>query len=150
MTSAGSDLQNRRPAADDLRMRLPILVYGVLYVVLEMVGHQLETVGWGRITPLHVASALVDALLAIVLAIAALVAFDLGRRRWGPALRAWQERQLESTEERLEPIGVASWRAGSEPFPPPRALGAAAVSTGGTYGTSTGGHRYPEDPGRLL
>jgi hypothetical protein len=131
-------------------MRPPILVYGVLYVVLEMVGHQLQTVGWGRITPLHVASALVDALLAIVLAVAALVAHDVGRRRWGPALRSWRERQLAWSEEPVEPLGVTSWRAGSEPCSPARAIGTAAAATGGTYGTNPADHRYPEDPGRLL
>src|SRR5688572_17588531 len=77
-------LQCRTVRADAVRMRLPILVYGVLYVVLEMVGHALESVGWGRVTPLHVASALVDALLLIVMAIAVLVLWDVARRRWGP------------------------------------------------------------------
>jgi hypothetical protein len=133
-------------------MRLPILVYGVLYVVLEMVGHKLEAVGWGRVTRLHVASALVDALLAIVVAIAVVVAFDLGRQRWAPALRAWQERQLRSADGQGDAIGVASWRPGSDPFPPPQAISApvAGTSTSGTYGSNAAGPRYPEEPGRLL
>ena len=129
-------------------MRLSILVYGVLYVVLEMVGHQLATVGWGRVTPLHVASALVDALLAIVVAIAALVLYDIALKRWGPAFRAWQERQLSAVEELREPIGVESWRPESSPFP--RAIGAPVHRPTGTYGTGGVGRRFPEEPGRLL
>jgi hypothetical protein len=129
-------------------MRLSILVYGVLYVVLEMVGHQLATVGWGRVTPLHVASALVDALLAIVVAIAAVVLYDVGRRRWGPALRAWQERQLAAAEPPGEPIGVQSWRPESTPFT--RAIGAPAAPRTSTYGTPGAGRRFPEEPGHLL
>ena len=94
-------------------MRLSILVYGVLYVVLEMVGHALETVGWGRVTPLHVASALVDALLAIVMAIAVLVLWDVGRRRWGPSFRAWQARQLAAAADPAS--RSASSRGGRRP-----------------------------------
>jgi hypothetical protein len=128
------------------------LVYGVLYVVFEMVLHQLEQVGWERVTPLEVAAALVDALLAIVLAIAAVVAFDLGRRRWGPVLRAWQERQLvraaavaEATSD--EPMTVASWRPHEEAGIP-----AIAVAATSTYGPRTTGYsrRFTEDPGRQL
>ena len=132
-------------------MRLSILVYGVLYVVLEMVGHQLETVGWGHVTPLHVASALVDVLLALVVAIAALVLYDLGRKRWGPVFRAWQARQLlaVAVAEPYDPIGVTSWRPDSEPVPP-RALAAARAPEGSTYGSGGRSRRYPEDPGRLL
>jgi hypothetical protein len=133
------------------------LVYGVLYVVFEMVRHQLELVGWERVTPLHVASALVDALLAIVLAIGAVVAFDVGRRRWGPALRAWQERQLRLAAENArfdeEPIPVQSWRPQHEepalagPRPSTHAEPTYAAST---YGSRSRGRRYTEDPGRQL
>jgi len=129
-------------------MRLPILVYGVLYVVLEMVGHALETVGWRRVTPLHVASALVDALLAIVMAIAVLVLWDVGRRRWGPAFRAWQTRQSAAAQEPREALGVPSWRPESEPPSPPLAV--AATPRTGTYGTTGHGRRFREDPGHLL
>ena len=129
-------------------MRLSILVYGVLYVVLEMVGHALETVGWGRVTPLHVASALVDALLMIVMAIAVLVLWDVARRRWGPRLRAWQQRQLAAVAESREPIGVQSWR--SETQPPPGPLAVAAAPQTGTYGAPSRSRRFREDPGQLL
>jgi hypothetical protein len=136
------------PVLADLdRMRLSVMVLGVLCVVLEIVGHHLETVGWDRVTPLHVISALVDALLVLVIAIAAVVVWDILRRRWGPALRAWQERQLQPEPAR-ETIGVTSWRAGQEPFPPPRTLGAPRRPP--TYGGGGTGRRYPEDPGRLL
>jgi hypothetical protein len=70
-------------------MRVSFLVYGVLYVAVEIVGNQLETVGWPNITPLDVAEALTNAMLAIVICIAIVVGVDLGRERWGPALRAW-------------------------------------------------------------
>ena len=133
------------------------MVYGVLYVVFEMVRHQLELVGWERVTPLHVASALVDALLAIVLAIGAVVAFDVARRRWGPALRAWQERQLRLAAENAqfadEPIPVTSWRPQQEesalagPRPSTYAEPTYAAST---YGSRSHGRRYTEDPGRQL
>ena len=129
-------------------MRLSILVYGVLYIVLEMVGHALETVGWGRVTPLHVASALVDALLAIVVAIAVLVLYDVGRRRWSPVFRAWQARQPAAPAEAGEPIGVTSWRP--ESAPPYSPLAVEAAPRTGTYGTTVRGRRFREDPGQLL
>ena len=58
-------------------MRVSFLVYGVLYVAIEIVGNQLEKVGWPQITPLDVAEALTDAFLAIVVCIALVVAVDL-------------------------------------------------------------------------
>lgn len=135
-------------------MRLPILVYGVLYVVAEMVAHSLATVGWDRVTPLDVAAALVDALLAIVVAIAAVVAYDLARRRWLPVLRAWGARQHDRDGEiwdgePWETIEVDSWRAGEEPAALPRGPG--PPGAGGTYGRPVpSGRRFPEEPGRLL
>lgn len=140
-------------------MRLSILVYGVLYVVLEMVGQHLETVGWGRITPLDVASALVDALLVIVVAIAVLVLHDVTRERWAPVFRAWQRRQLRAAETAHEPIGVTSWRTGPQEVP--RALAAIAprraadlpagwAAPDPDYGVRPVGRPFPEEPGRLL
>jgi hypothetical protein len=136
-------------------MRVSLLVYGVLYVAFEIVGNQLEKVGWVSIDPLDVASALTDALLTIVICIALLVAADLGRARWGPALRAWnEERRRTAAEAKLEkswaevswddePIGVRSWR------PEPLALPAPVpTSPVGTYYTpSTYGPPFPEEPG---
>ena len=138
-------------------MRVSFLVYGVLYVAIEIVGNQLEKVGWPQITPLDVAEALTDAFLAIVVCIALVVAYDLGRERWGPALRAWHEERLrlaaEARDERAdvvwddEPIGVRSWR------PEPLALPAARVTAppSGTYYTSSVRSRpFPEEPGPQL
>jgi hypothetical protein len=139
-------------------MRVSFLVYGVLYVAIEIVGNQLEKVGWPQITPLDVAEALTDAMLAIVVCIALVVAVDRGRERWGPGLRAWHEERLRLAAEAAGedwaevvwddgPIGVRSWR------PEPLALPAAATtaSAGGTYYTpSTQNPPFPEEPGRQL
>ena len=141
-------------------MRVSFLVYGVLYVAVEIVGNQLETVGWPKITPMDVAEALTDGMLAIVICIAIVVGADLARERWGPALRAWNQERLrlaaESAEagdgtwaevEWDEPIGVRSWR------PEPIALpaGAPSSSSGGTYYTpSSTSPPFPEEPGPQL
>ena len=136
-------------------MRVSFLVYGVLYVAVEIVGNQLEKVGWARIDPLDVASALTDALLTIVICIALLVAADLGRARWGPALRAWNEERLRAAAEAKlekswadvswddEPIGVRSWR--SEPLALPAPV--ARPPTGTYYTPSTSAPPFPEEPG---
>jgi hypothetical protein len=136
-------------------MRVSFLVYGVLYVAFEIVGNQLETVGWPAITPLDVAAALTDALLAIVICIALVVLFDVGRQRWGPALRAWNEERLRLAAEEawaevvwdVEPIGVRSWRR--EPLALPAPVPSAPA--GGTYYTpSPSSPPFPEEPGRQL
>jgi hypothetical protein len=139
-------------------MRVSFLVYGVLYVAIEIVGNQLEKVGWPKITPLDVAEALTNAFLAIVVCIALVVAFDLGRERWGPALRAWHEERLRLAAEAAQqdwaeivgddrPIGVRSWRP--EPLALPSA--AASASPSGTYYTpSVPSPPFPEEPGRQL
>jgi hypothetical protein len=136
-------------------MRVSFLVYGVLYVAFEIVGQQLETVGWPAITPLDVASALTNALLVIVICIAVLVGVDVGRQRWGPALRAWNEERLRLAAEKElenswaevswddEPIGVRSWR--SEPLALPAPAAGATAYTPSTYGPP-----FPEEPGRQL
>ncbi len=54
-------------------MRVWLLGYGVFYVVLEMVGHSLETVGWGQITALDVATAVTDAFLTVSVVLAVLL-----------------------------------------------------------------------------
>ena len=151
-------LQPAGRTVDLPRMRVSFLVYGVLYVALEIVGNQLETVGWPKITPLDVAEALTNAFLAIVVCIALVVAFDLARERWGPALRAWNQERLRLAAEAAgeqgpeivwddEPIGVRSWR------PEPLALPAPAVaaSPGGTYYTPAPSNPpFPEEPGPQL
>ena len=46
-------------------MRVSFLVYGVLYVVFEVVGYQLEQIGWTDISALDVATAVTDGLLTV-------------------------------------------------------------------------------------
>jgi hypothetical protein len=135
-----------------------LLVYGVLYVVIEMVGHSLETVGWTRITALDVATAVTDAFLTVSLVLAALLAFTLAGERWGrsAASRLTSGGSIEWPRE--TPIGVRSWR----PEPPalPSATAPAtrssASSSGSTYAIGAYSRRrriapsFPEDPGHLL
>jgi hypothetical protein len=137
-------------------MRVSFLVYGILYVAVEIVGNQLETVGWPQITPLDVASALTDAMLAIVICIALVVAVDVGRERWLPALLAWNQERLRLAAEAQEdwaevvwdePMSVQSWRGEPLALPAPEP----ATSAGGTYYTpSTYSPPFPEEPGRQL
>ncbi len=159
--------QQKRTGADHPGMKMSALLYGVLRVVCvvcvvsEMVRHQLGRVGWARITPLDVAAALVDTLLVIVLAIAAVVAFDLVRRRWALLLRARQTRQLlhaQPTElAQTELITVASWRpqlgsADSLRTAPVARSCRPPTYAPPTYGARATGYsrRYTEDPGRQL
>jgi len=107
-------------------MRVAILVYGVLYVVFEVVGYQLEQVSWPAITPLDVATALTNAFLTVAVLVGVLVGIDVLGHRWR---RQLQLKRLE--EARLATAGwadpgtldVRSWRA--EPLTPQLALPAA-------------------------
>src|SRR3954452_25496414 len=123
-------LQHAARSDDPPDMRVSFLVYGVLYVAIEIVGNRLETVGWPQITPLDVAEALTNAFLAIVVCVALIVAADLGRERWGPALRPWDEERLPLAAEAAgqdwaevvwddEPIGVRSCRGEPLALPAP-------------------------------
>ncbi|MGY1856807.1 hypothetical protein [Modestobacter sp. SYSU DS0290] len=146
-------------------MRVSFLVYGVLYVVIEVIGHQLESVGWPELTPLDVATAVTDAMLAVAVIVGALVAADLLGHRWRRWVRAHREEQARLAQERWAaeqaPIGVPSWRparwalpaagpalpwspadrpAGDSPAPPVNA-----------YTPASGTARaFPADDGRLL
>src|SRR4051812_31007253 len=93
-------------------MRVSFLVYGVVYVVIEMIGAALENVGWGRITGLDVATAVTNACLAVALVLAGLLAVKLGVQRWGPTVRSWWDALGHQPEVVWddEPIGVPSWR----------------------------------------
>jgi hypothetical protein len=112
-------------------MRVSFAVYGVLYVVIEMVGYQLESIGWPQITALDVASALTNALLWVALVAAVLVALDVVGSRWRRHLReqqrelawvsAWRRREGWDPEDT---ITVTSWR------PPVLALPPAAAPSG--------------------
>jgi hypothetical protein len=132
-------------------VRVSFLVYGVLYVVVEVVGHELEQIGWTDISALDVASALTNAFLTVAVCAAVLVALDLGARRWRRSMEAWRrERAAVEGEIWDETIGVTSWRPGSLAISaervddPPRRPG----YTGNPY--SFAGHRFPKDPGTLL
>ncbi len=131
-------------------MRVSFLVYGVLYVVLEVVGYHFEQIGWTDISALDVATALTDAFLTVAVCAAAALAVDLGRKRWGRSMAAWfAERAHTESVIWDEPIEVRSWR------PEPLAVTAERVEeparktyTGNPY--SFAGHRFPKDPGTLL
>jgi hypothetical protein len=106
-------------------MRVSFAVYGVLYVVTEMVGYQLELIGWPQITALDVASALTNALLWVALVAAVLVALDVAGARWRRHLReqqrelawvsGWRRRQGWDDDA---PITVPSWRSPMLALPP--------------------------------
>ena len=126
------------------------MVYGVLYVVVELVGQQLRDVGWPQVTPLDVATAVADAFLAVAVVLAAVLAVKLGAERWGGTVRTWWD-ALGHSEAAWddEIIGVRSWR------PAPAELAAAPPEPprGGTYAGnpySFAGRRWPTDPGRQL
>jgi hypothetical protein len=95
-------------------MRVAFSVYGALYVVIEIVGYQLEQVSWPEITPLDVATAVANAFLTVAVLVAVLVAVDVLGHRWRRHLRAVRlERARLATAEWADPgpIGVHSWRA---------------------------------------
>ena len=131
-------------------MRVALLVYGVVYVVIEMIGAALENVGWGRISGLDVATAVTDACLDVALVLAGLLAVKLGVRRWGGTVRrCWRALGHPETEVVWddEPIGVRSWRPATEEQNP------APAQSGGTYAGnpySFAGRRWPTGDGGQL
>ncbi|MGY2066612.1 hypothetical protein [Blastococcus sp. SYSU DS0619] len=135
-------------------MRIWLLAYGVLYVVIELVGHSLETIGWPQITALDVATAVTDAFLTVSVGLALLLAGQLSLRRWGPA-GSVRPRSPAPPQFSVEPpLGVRSWRAAPLALPP--AAPARSPYAVGAYGPGWGrrGRRvapsFPEEPGRLL
>jgi hypothetical protein len=140
-------------------VRVWLVVYGVLYVVIEMTGSALSSIGWPRITALDVASAVIDAFLAVSVALAALLAVHLAARRWGPRLLTAAPARDQAEVVQTAPIGVRSWRA--EPTALPAAPAPAPAPLLGTYQVGAYGtgsrHRsrrtaptFPEEPGTLL
>jgi hypothetical protein len=104
-------------------MRVAFLVYGVLYVVIEIVGYQLEQVSWPAITALDVATAVTNAFLTVAVLVAALVTIDVLGHRWRRHLQAVRLEEARLATEQWtgpEPITVPSWR------PEPLALPAGA------------------------
>ena len=142
-------------------MRVWLLVYGVLYVVIEMIGHSLASVGWAHVSALDVATAVTDAFLAVSLALAALLGLKLAARRWGPALAA----RLHGAELvevlPVAPLGVRSWRADPVALPPAPTPAPARPPVRGPYEVGASGSvwrrrdrrvapSFPEGPGHLL
>ena len=113
--SAPETLQQPSWAVDPGQVRVSLVVYGVLYVVLEMVGHQLELVGWSEVTALDVATAVTDACLIVAICGAVL----LGPRARRPALAADRAARENTsyTEWDDGPIEVTSWRPEPEDGP---------------------------------
>jgi hypothetical protein len=127
-----------------------LLIYGVLYVVVEVVGYQLEQVGWTGVSALDVASAVTDALLFVSCCAAAWLALHLGARRWRRSMAAWHregppvhgevwDEPAHGRAARPAPLTVTAERVEQ---PPKRRY------RGNPY--SFAGHRFPEDPGTLL
>jgi hypothetical protein len=133
-------------------VRVSFLVYGVLYVVVEIVGQQLETIGWPRLTPLDVATAVTNACLTVAVGIAVLVGLDVGGRRWRRTVRAWRAERVRTAEELWAdqpPIEVPSWRA--EPLALPAGRPPAPDAPNPDYAAApSSGRPFPEEPGRLL
>ncbi|MGY1622831.1 hypothetical protein ACI789_11600 [Geodermatophilus sp. SYSU D00965] len=133
-------------------MRVSFLVYGVLYVVVEIVGHQLESIGWPQLTPLDVATAVTNACLTVAVGIAVLVGLDVGGRRWRRAVQEWRAERLQTAEAywaEQPPIEVSSWRA--EPLALPAGRGPSPGLPSPDYSPApSSGRPFPEEPGRLL
>jgi hypothetical protein len=137
-------------------MRLSFVLYAALYVVVEIVVHELSQASWPQLTPLMVATAATDALLMVAVAVAVLVTLDVTRPRWQPVVTHWLGTRLprpsfawahEAADD--GPIDVRSWR--SEPAPlPAGAPRSPRAAPGGTYGPPTTARPFPDDDGRLL
>ena len=94
-------------------MRVAFAVYGVLYVVIEIVGYQLEQVSWPEITALDVGTAVTNAFLTVAVLAAVLVTTDVLGHRWRRHVRTVRlERARLAAEEWAapEPLTVQSWR----------------------------------------
>jgi hypothetical protein len=136
-------------------MRVAFVVYGALYVVLEIVGHELSQVSWPEITALDVATALTNALLTVAVLVAVLVAIDVLGDRWRRHLRAVAlERARLATEEWAgpEPLTVQAWRPEPLALPPAAPVAADPESA---YDNAYSRQAWSEDaaadtPGRLL
>jgi len=125
-------------------MRVAFLVYGVFYVVIEIVGYQLEQVSWPKITALDVASALTDAFLTVAVLVAVLVTIDVLGHRLRHHLQVVELERARSAVEAWadpDPITVQSWR------PAPPALQAAQAPVGSTRaGNAYARRAWQQDP----
>ena len=124
-------------------MRVAFLVYGVLYVVIEIVGYQLEQVSWPEITALDVATALTNAFLTVAVLVAVLVGIDVLGHRWRRHLRAVRLEQARLAAGEWadpEPLTVRAWR------PEPLALPAAPAPATSAYAENAYARQaWPED-----
>ncbi|WP_448627942.1 hypothetical protein [Geodermatophilus sp. URMC 64] len=110
-------------------MRISFVVYGLLYVLAELVVARLEEIGWPRLTALDIASAVAHGILTVAIGVAVLVTLDLLGRRWRRSMLAWQQERVRlAAEAAQEPISVQAWRP--EPRAP-RALPASPASFAG-------------------
>ncbi len=159
-------------------MRVPVLVYALLYLVIELIGAQLAAVDWALITPLMVASAVTDALLVLAVLVAALVAADLSKHRWRPLVHSWlhayawphsgrwgghrlhhhhhdHDDHDDQHRDEAPAVGVTSWRPerlalpmGSPSAPPTATYAAPTYAVSGT--PAPPGRPFPEDDDRML
>jgi hypothetical protein len=131
-------------------VRISFLVYGVLYVVVEIVGAQIEAIGWPQLTALDIATAVANACLTVAVGIAVLVGADVGGRRWHRSMLAWREERARLAAESWDEPGtitVSSCRPEPLALPAGRSFDPAP---GGDYAVPSRGRPFPEGPGRLL
>jgi hypothetical protein len=92
-------------------VRISFVVYGLLYVMMELIGARLEQIGWPKLTALDVATAVVHALFAVSICVAVLLGLDLLGRRWRRARQLYLLEQARlAGEVEPETVTVASWR----------------------------------------
>ena len=150
-------------------MRVPVLVYALLYLVFELIGAQLAAVDWALITPLMVASAVTDALVVVAVLVAALVTADLTKHRWRPLAHSWLHAYAQPHsgwwgahrhDHHRHPddapvVGVPSWRPERLALP----MGSPSAAPTATYAAPTyavsgtpapPGRPFPEDDDRML
>ena len=124
-------------------MRMAFWVYGLVYVMFEVIGQQLESVGWVHLTPLDVAQAVTDAALVVAVVLAGVVGGHLGAERFRRWMTEWHaQRELHDADaepafDELETITVTSWR--DEPL---------ALAAGPSW-TPLSPARYPMPDGPL-
>jgi len=91
-------------------MRVAIVVYGLLYVAVEVIGNRIEQVGWPQVTALDVATACSQAAVAVAVVIGLMVGWDIAARRYRRHRRE-QARAALAEWTAPEPLTVSSWRA---------------------------------------
>ncbi|MGY1809939.1 hypothetical protein ACI8AF_21440 [Blastococcus sp. SYSU D00669] len=118
-------------------VRIPFLVYGLLYVLVELVGARLEEIGWPQLTALDVATAVVHSVFTVCVGVAVLLGVDVVIRHWRRSRAAWHAGQAHlAAEAEPETITVQAWRA--EPLALP-AGSAGGPFTGPDYSTRDDG-----------